>query len=208
MEFDFRDVTTGEPVDDPLAGTYPIMELQREHLIRYVMTTSQGAIVLRHIPLRMKIMIDRVRHIIYPDAARMEQEVRELVPYFQGIPLEDVEPEAKARLLELKAQLSLTDMYPLGVIVAPCLASMDDYHRLYERLQPAEREQLEATVQSLAAPVPPSRVDATALEIAKANGITLMDEQMLEFLTASQAAFWTSRIASEARAVERALRRK
>lgn len=207
MDWDFRNLSTGEEVTDPLAATVPLSELRREHAVRYVMQTSKGIIILRHMPLRMHRMIEAARHAIYPETARMEKEARELLPYFQGIPEDEVDPEAKKRLMELSSQLQLTDMGALGVVVAPALASMEDYEALYESLDEKERLQLATAVRELSTPIPPERVDAAPLEIAKANGIRLMTEEELECLTVSQAAFWCDRIAQEARRTEAAMRR-
>ena len=77
----------------------------------------------------------------------------------------------------------------------------------YESLDETERIQLSLAVRDLSMPIPPERVDATSLEIERANGITRMDEDMLDMLTVSQAAFWTDRIRREAKRAEETARR-
>ena len=108
---------------------------------------------------------------------------------------------------EISLQLQVTDMDALGVIVAPALADMEDYERLYESLDEGERIQLSLAVRSLARPIPPDRIDSTQLEIERANGITRMDDDMLDMLTVSQAAYWVDRINKENRRTEEMAKR-
>lgn len=207
MDFDFRDLVSGMEVRDPSEGTVPIMELQEEHRVRYVMRTSKGVIVLRHMPLRVRRIVDLAQGRLYPERLRLEAEARTLLPYFQGIPEDEVDPDARRRFEEIAMQLMVTDMSAMGVIVAPALGSMDDYERLYEALTEDERVQLASAVRDLSTPVPPDRVDSTALEIAKANNLQIMDEGMLQLLTVSQAAYWGDRLARESRRAEELARR-
>lgn len=205
--WDFRDLVSGDAVPDPMEGTVPICELRREHLVRYVFRTSKGVIILRHMPLRLRRVIDMASAKLYPERARMLQEAQMLRPYFDGIPPEDVEPDARRRMEEISLQLQVTDMDALGVIVAPALADMEDYERLYESLDEGERIQLSLAVRSLAKPIPPDYVDSTQLEIERANGITRMDDDMLDMLTVSQAAYWVDRINKENRRTEEMAKR-
>ena len=205
--YEYRDLSSGEDLD-PDVSTYSIVELNREHRVRYVMQTSKGCIILRHLPLRMKRIIDSARYHIYPTAREMEQELMEMRGYFDGISLEDAEPEARARIEELYQQLRLTDMYALGVIVAPALASMDDYEELLERLDEREQAQLAVAVRELSSIIPPKNIDGTVMEIAKANGLKVVDSDMLEELTVSQASFYLDRIRKENAAIERMVGRK
>ena len=202
VSFDFRDLVSGMEVRDPLQGTVPVMELQEEHLVRYVMETSKGLIVLRHMPLRVRRMTDLVQARLYPSRLELEAEARSLLPYFDGVPEGQVPPEKKERFQRIAHELMLTDMSAMGVIVAPCLGCMDDYERLYESLTPDEQVRLATAVQTLSVPVPPGRVDPTALEVANANGLKLMGEDMLRLMTVSQAAFWTDRLNRESRRAE------
>lgn len=205
--WDFRDLVTGDAVEDPLKGTVPIAELRREHLVRFVFRTSKGIVILRPMPLRLRRIIDAVQAKLYPKRAELEREAVAMLPYFQGIPEEDVDPDAMKRMQEITAQLQVTDMSAMGVIVAPAIGTMEDVEELYESLTETERIQLSLAIRDLSAPIPPERVDATALEIERASGIQRMDGDMLDMLTVSQAAFWIDRINKENRRAEEMARR-
>ena len=200
--FDFRDLVSGMEVRDPSLGSVPVLDIMREHLVRYVMTTSKGIIILRHMPLRVRRQIDLAQARLYPSRLQMEAEARMLLPYFDGVPPEQVRKDKLDRFEQIAHQLMLTDMSAMGVIVAPALGSMEDYERLFDSLTPEEQVQLATAVRDLATPVPPEKVDSTALEIARANGLQVMDEDMLQMLTVSQAAYWSDRVARESRKAE------
>lgn len=108
---------------------------------------------------------------------------------------------------EIAAQLQVTDMSAMGVIVAPAMGTMEDVEELYESLTDAERIQLSLAIRDLSRPIPPERVDATALEIERANGLVRMDQDMLDMLTVSQAAFWVDRINKENKRTEEMAKR-
>ena len=205
--WDFRDLVTGDAVEDPLKGTVPIAELRREHLVRFILRTSKGLVILRPMPLRLRRIIDAVQAKLYPRRAELEREAVMLLPYFDGIPEEDVDPDARRRMEEIAAQLQVTDMSAMGVIVAPAMGTMEDVEELYESLTDAERIQLSLAIRDLSRPIPPERVDATALEIERANGLVRMDQEMLDMLTVSQAAFWVDRINKENRRTEEMAKR-
>lgn len=205
--WDFRDLVTGDAVEDPLKGTVPIAELRREHLVRFILRTSKGLVILRPMPLRLRRIIDAVQAKLYPRRAELEREAVMLLPYFEGIPEEDVDPDARRRMEEIAAQLQVTDMSAMGVIVAPAMGTMEDVEELYESLTDAERIQLSLAIRDLSRPIPPERVDATALEIERANELVRMDQEMLDMLTVSQAAFWVDRINKENRRTEEMAKR-
>lgn len=205
--WDFRDLVTGDAVEDPLKGTVPIAELRREHLVRFILRTSKGLVILRPMPLRLRRIIDAVQAKLYPRRAELEREAVMLLPYFEGIPEEDVDPDARRRMEEIAAQLQVTDMSAMGVIVAPAMGTMEDVEELYESLTDAERIQLSLAIRDLSRPIPPERVDATALEIERANGLVRMDQEMLDMLTVSQAAFWVDRINKENKRTEEMAKR-
>jgi hypothetical protein len=205
--WDFRDLVTGDAVEDPLKGTVPIAELRREHLVRFILRTSKGLVILRPMPLRLRRIIDAVQAKLYPRRAELEREAVMLLPYFEGIPEEDVDPDARRRMEEIAAQLQVTDMSAMGVIVAPAMGTMEDVEELYDSLTDAERIQLSLAIRDLSRPIPPERVDATALEIERANGLVRMDQEMLDMLTVSQAAFWVDRINKENRRTEEMAKR-
>ena len=103
-------------------------------------------------------------------------------------------PEAKAGRVGAKSSAQALKEGALG--------SMEDYERLFESLTPEEQVQLASAVRDLSTPVPYAMVDSTAMEVAKANGLSLMDESQLELMTVSQAAYWTERLARESRKAE------
>lgn len=197
VTYDYRDLQSGASVDDPEVGSYSVMQLMQEHRIRYVFSTSAGAIVLRHMPLRMKRIIDAVRHQLYPRTMELEQEARDLAPYFEGVDPAAYDAGAVQRLREIEAELRVTDMSALGVIEAPLLANMDDYEILLRQLTEDEQQTLAVAVRALSAIKPPEHVDSTAMTIAQRYGLVLMDEDMLRMLTVSQAAFLMDRINKE-----------
>ena len=68
-----------------------------------------------------------------------------------------------------------------------------------------EAEALDLCIAAMEAVRDPAQVDWTALEIAKAHGLQIMDPSMPAAMTVSQAAVLMGRIASENRRMERAL---
>ena len=188
----YQDVQTAEEVEP---NTYSVMELLREHQVRYVLRTSIGAIVMRHLPYRMKRIIDDARIHIYPSVRELLNEAEYLRPYFEGIPEEDQQEDKRKRMEEIYHLLRSTDMTALGVIVEPPVATMDDVNEIYDRLQPEEAETLSICIQALASVR--SDVDSTAMEIAKANGLELVDREILDLMTVSQASYFIDRINKE-----------
>ena len=128
VTYDYTDIDTGDPLPDE--GSYSVMELNREHLVRYVLQTSKGAVVLRHLPLRMARIIESVRRTVYPGVEALEEEYEAM----RKVPPEQMTEEQVAAFLKLDRELAMTDMTALGVVVEPRLAGMDDYEQLYEEL--------------------------------------------------------------------------
>lgn len=195
--------TTGEPEESPEAGTYSVMELRREHRQRYVFRTSKGAIILRRLPYRLKRRIDATRYIVWPKLREMEREVSDLAEGLMDLSQDQWDPEAVRRINELRVQISMHDMTALGVIVAPCLADMDEYEDLYSQLTEDEQSTLDILIQELGAVRDPSEVDSTMEVIAQQYGVRLMTEEELEMMTVSQYAYHVSRIAREREAIDR-----
>lgn len=205
VTYDYTDIDTGEAEDDPMAGTYSVVELLHEHRVRYVMRTSNGSIILRHMPLRMRHMIEAVKRQLHPNYAELAATARDLAEGLVGLSDDEIPQEHLDALLEINAQLALWQMDALGVVVSPALTTMDDYDALYESLDPIDRARLTSAICTLSAPLPESRVDGTALDIAKSLGLDILDPDMPEMLTVSQAAWLESRITRENRAIERML---
>lgn len=194
MRFIYRDAETASEIEPK---TISVIELNREHLIRYVLHTKNGDVVLRNLPWRMKQIIDDARFHLYPKVKELIQEVNELRPYVEGIPEDNVPKDKAERLNRIYHELRATDMYALGVIVAPCVATMDDVDFLYSQLDENDQLKLSLAVQALSSITSFDSVDSTALEIAQANGLQLMDKEMLEMLTVSQANYYFKRIEAE-----------
>lgn len=193
----------GEPVESPDSGMYSVMELRREHLQRYVLQTSRGAIILRRLPYRLWKRIESTRYAIWPKLRDMEAEISDLAAGLVDLPQEQWDMEAVRRINELRMQVSMHDMTALGVIVAPCLADMDEFEALYESLTEDEQMTLDIVVQELGRIRDPKEVDGMPEIIAKEYGVRLMTEEELEMMTVSQYAYHISRIAAEREAIAR-----
>lgn len=194
MRFIYRDTATAEELDPK---TVSVMELLREHTVRYVLNTSAGAIILRPLPWRMKRIIDEARANIYPRTADLIAEAEHIRPYIDGIP-EDNRPADKVRRMnEIYQELRATDMYALGVIVSPPVGTMEDVDEIFSRITLEEVDSLAICIQMLSSVTSPDSVDPIALEIATANGLRLVDREMLELMTVSQASFFARRIEQE-----------
>ena len=193
----------GEPADSPDAGTYSVLELHREHLQRYVFQTSQGAIILRRMPYRLQKRIDATRYAVWPKLREMEAEISDLAEGLRDLPQDQWDMDAVRRINELRVQVSMHDMTALGVIVAPCLADMDEFESLYSSLTEDEQMTLDILVQELGRIRDPKEVDGMPEIIAKEYGVRLMTEEELEMMTVSQYAYHISRIAAEREAIAR-----
>lgn len=202
VTYDYRDLDTGKAAEDP-AGSYSVMALHHEHLVRYVMLadTRDGgktAIVMRHLPLRLARVIQDVRSKMFPRAKSLEERYEECR---KKNPAEMTDAEI-SELLRLDRELAMTDMTALGIITMPELACMDDYEELYESLTEPDRLKLVTAVRLLASVRDPRTVDSTAEDIARRAGIQLLDKEQLELMTVSQASYQVSRIVKESRAME------
>ena len=193
MKFIYRDAETGAEA----IPTYSVMELNKEHRIRYVLNTSQGAIILRPLPWRMKRIIDEARIHIYPRTKELLEEADRLRPYIDGIPEDQWLADKVERLKAIYMELRVTDMYALGVIVSPQVGTMEDVEEMYSMLNEDEAQRLALCVQALSTITPIEDIDGTALEIAKANGLELMTKEMLDLMTVSQANYYIKRIEQE-----------
>lgn len=177
-------------------GVLPVLELLRQHRVRYVMSTEKGNIVLKHQPLRTKRIIDGIIRVIYPDFHTYVQELHDLT---DGIEEEELlKPEISGRIVELTSKLRLmSQVYALGVIERPQLNDMDDFNDLYEQLTEDERDKLDMLIQELTNVCDPSIIDDTSLVIANRYGIQVIDKEMLEQITISQADYLIRQINAE-----------
>ena len=200
MEYDFTDMQTGESVE---AGTYPLVELVREHRRRWVLRTGAGAVVLRRMPLRMQRLVEAARRARGPRVRALLDELNALRPFMEGLKEDEIDQETRDRAMDLAHQLMLQDLAPLAVIEAPELTCTEDYDDLLRMLTPEERITLQEAVTEMARVRPPEEVDATALDVAERLGVQVVPEDMIDAMTVSQAEYWVARINEERRALRR-----
>lgn len=202
MEWEFTDYDTGLAL--PEQGKLSPVRLANEHRERWVLRTSKGDIVLRRMPLRLFRVIELARVKMYPRLMEMYQEIQELQAVPKGAEGYD---NAQERMSALATALVMSDPAPLGVIVSPSLASMDDYEDLYEMLTPQERDRLVSAVAEMAKVASADEVDPIPEMVAERMGLKLVSKDMIEHMTVSQAEYWYSRIQAEKTAIERMYRR-
>jgi hypothetical protein len=200
--WDYYDYDTG--ADVPEHGKLSPVRLAHEHRERWVLQTSKGAIVLRRMPLRLYRVLELARQRIYPRLTEMLEELQSLKALPEGA--EGYE-EAQTRIMDLATALVMTDPAPLGVVVSPSLASMDDYEELYTMLDEVERVRLVNAVMEMSRIIDPAEVDPIPDMVAERLGIKLADPSMVEAMTVSQASYWHARIQAEKTALDRMARR-
>lgn len=202
MEWEFTDFDTGLAL--PEQGKLSPVRLANEHRERWVLRTSKGDIVLRRMPLRLFRVIELARVKMYPRLMEMYQEIQELQAIPQGCAGYD---EAQERMSALATALVMSDPAPLGVIVSPSLASMDDFEDLYEMLTTQERDRLITAVSEMTRIASADEVDPIPEMVAERMGLKLVTKDMVEHMTVSQAEYWYSRIQAEKTAIERMYKR-
>lgn len=202
MEWEFTDFDTGMAL--PEQGKLSPVRLANEHRERWVLRTSKGDIVLRRMPLRLFRVIELARVKMYPRLMEMYQEIQELQAIPQGCAGYN---EAQERMSALATALVMSDPAPLGVIVSPSLASMDDFEDLYEMLTTQERDRLITAVSEMTRIASADEVDPIPEMVAERMGLKLVTKDMVEHMTVSQAEYWYSRIQAEKTAIERMYKR-
>jgi hypothetical protein len=201
MEWEFTDFDTGLAL--PEQGKLSPVRLAHEHRERWVLKTSKGDIVLRRMPLRLFRIIELARVKMYPRLMDMYQEIQEL----QTIPQSSEHyASAQERMSELATALVMSDPAPLGVIVSPSLASMDDYEELYTLLNAQERDRLITAVAEMTRVASADEIDPIPEMVAERMGLKLVTKDMIEHMTVSQAEYWYSRIQAEKTVIERMYR--
>lgn len=204
MEFVYESASGGY-TDEPPADS--IIRLLDEHKRRYVYETSAGTIVLRHMPLRMKRLIDNIIAVLYPDVPGMILERRDYLQGLVGLTAEQMPADASDRLAEAEALIAPSQGWKAcGVIVQPSISSIDDYDALYAMLEEQERDVLQELVNMLSIPIDPYTYDDTAFNIAERYGVQMVDKEMIENLTVSQAQFFAKRIERENLDIERRMK--
>lgn len=202
MEWEFTDFDTGLAL--PEQGKLSPVRLADEHRERWILRTSKGDIVLRRMPLRLFRVIELARVKMYPRLMDMYQEIQELQAIPQGCAGYD---EAQERMSALATALVMSDPAPLGVIVSPSLANMDDFEDLYEMLTTQERDRLITAVSEMTRIASADEVDPIPEMVAERMGLKLVTKDMVEHMTVSQAEYWFSRIQAEKTAIERMYKR-
>lgn len=202
MEWEFTDFDTGLAL--PEQGKLSPVRLANEHRERWILRTSKGDIVLRRMPLRLFRVIELARVKMYPRLMDMYQEIQELQAIPQGCAGYD---EAQERMSALATALVMSDPAPLGVIVSPSLANMDDFEDLYEMLTTQERDRLITAVSEMTRIASADEVDPIPEMVAERMGLKLVTKDMVEHMTVSQAEYWFSRIQAEKTAIERMYKR-
>ena len=168
--------------DMPPVTKVPIEEILEQHRYRYVLETSQGTIVMRHLSKRMKGHIDRIRYVRYPEAYILEQEAKIVYPIIKaGNPEEDTVKRAN----EIASQLAPTlDMYALGIIEYPFLTTPEALDALLDAMTDEEREAMRQMLTVLTAWNKP--VDYSQLEIAERFHLNMVRPEHIEEPTYQQ----------------------
>lgn len=189
--------------DMPKVQPVKIEDILSQHRTRYVLQTSVGSIVLKHITRRMKDRIDVIRRIRYPNAYELEQEFRVVAPMAQA---EGADSDAVQRAVQLAIELQPTmDCYLLGCIEYPFLTTMDDVDALLESLTDEEREavrQIHGMLTSWNQPV-----DFSMLEVAERFHVRIVEREHIEDPTYQQYLALHSVIEQEHRASEELYRK-
>jgi len=149
--------------DVPPVTKVPIEEILEQHRYRYVLQTSKGTVVMKHLSKRMKLHIDRIRYLRFPQAYVLEQEAEIVYPLVMA---GNAEEDTVQRANEIAAQLAPTmDLYMLGIIEYPFLTTPEDFYGFLEELTEEETEALRQMQIMLTAWNRP--VDYSQLEIAE-----------------------------------------
>jgi len=160
----------------------PIERILQQHRERYVIRTSIGTIVMKHITKRMKLAIDRIRYIRYPRVPELEAEARIVYPVVMA---GSEDEDATKRANEIAAELVPTmDLYALGIIEYPFLTTPEDVDDLMDSLDAEEQEAVRQMFTVLTAWGRP--VDFSQLEIAERFRIQIIPIEAVENPTYQQ----------------------
>lgn len=197
MKYDLREFSEGLELPCPDDRTLSVMELAKEHLVRYVIRTKKGDIIMRRLPARLRAVISQSVQHLYPSVRDILAELEALLPFVEGVSDEELDQEKARRVMVLGDQLAMLDMTPMGVVVEPVIGSMEDWDALYEALDTEDRAKVTAAVREMARERDPSEVDPTAEVMAERFGIGIIDPGMLSAETVSQRRYWVGRIRQE-----------
>lgn len=187
----------------PKINAIDITDILKQSRERFVINTSIGTIVLKHITKRMKDRLDAIKAVLYPNAKELEEEASIILPMAMT---ESCEEETMKRATEIAVQLApIMDIYALGCIEYPFIATRDDLDILMQKLKDDEREairQILAVLTDWSAPV-----DFTKLEMAQKFNIQLITMEHIEDPTYVQYLALKSVIEAERKETERAYRK-
>lgn len=162
-----------EVEDLPEITPVPIEEILIQHRSRYVLQTSRGTVVMKHISKRMKLNIDRIRYVRYPSVRELEQEAQIVYPVVMA---GNAEEDTVKRAEEIASELAPTmDLYMLGMIEYPFLTTPEELDAFLDSLEETEREALRQIFTVLSAWGKP--VDYTQLEIAERFHLQMVTDE-------------------------------
>lgn len=160
----------------------PVERILHQHRERYVIRTSIGTVVMKHITKRMKLAIDRIRLARYPKLPELDAEGRILFPVVMAGSSDE---DAVRRANEIAAELAPTmDLYALGIIEYPFLTTPEDVEDLMASLNDEEQEALRQMFGVLTAWGRP--VDFSQLEIAERFHIQIIPIEAVQDPTYQQ----------------------
>lgn len=197
--------TDGRGRDAPSADS--IVRVLSEHQRRYVYSTHVGDLVLRHMPLRMKRLLDNIIDVEYPDYRKQIAEQKDALEGMINLDPAQIPQEAVDKLEELSALVApVQRWYACGVITEPTVNTPEMYDNLCELLSEEETLELDEIVALLAFPRPADSIDDTALNIAERFNVKMVTLDIINNLTVTQANYFASRIEQENQDIERTMR--
>jgi len=166
----------------PAINKVPIESILKQGSERFVLQTSQGTVVMKHITKRMKLHIDVIRAVRYPGIRELEQEAQIVYPIALA---EGADDNAIAEANRIASQLAPTlDLYALGVIEYPFLTTPDDLEAFLASLKEDEQEAMRQMLTVLTRWNYP--VDYSSLEIAERFHVQMVTADLIENPTYEQ----------------------
>ncbi|MCL2607592.1 MAG: hypothetical protein FWD92_03440 [Methanomassiliicoccaceae archaeon] len=183
----------------------PIQNILAQHRKRFVIQTERsGTIVLKHLTYRMKRNIDAMKEFRYPDCKKHEDELKILAPLvISGEAGDEQIKRAGEIMAEIKPSI---DMYMMGVVEYPFLASMDEVDALIESLTEEEKEVLLEAFSILSSHAPDA-VNVEYLEMADRFKVQVIDKDLLDNITMQQYEILHRILKEEADALRKAYRK-
>ncbi len=187
----------------PKINAVDIAEILKQSRERFVLNTTKGTVVLKHMTKRTKDRLDAIKYTVFPDAEELEEEASVLLPMATA---EGCDPDVKMRAQKIAVQLApIMDIYALGCVEYPFLTTIDDLDVFLQSLQPDEKEAIRQMLTILTDWSAP--VDFTKLTIAERFGLKLIQMEHIEDPTYMQFLALKSVIESERAETEKAYRK-